>query len=305
MRDVFGGMARTTKGPECVRCHLEYVDHLALLSHSQALSYATADSGADTNVLGQEWLIVSTDPIKKINLVGFDAAYARKRGLSIVTADTIVPTEDGDETILRASQSFSNPSTSTTLLSEVQLRHVGHVVDSVHKSHLLSTDGTKGTQSLYLRQYVKPKNLFFYKIPFIQRAGLMTFAPRKPDLLDYHRNLPIVSLTMETKWDPQAHYDDHGELVITPLESDFMAQSSCFAEPIQPAQSLPSWHHGETYSICILVDDIIVISKDPMDLITQIKKTYSLKGIGVPEYCLGGNFHQIDDPSLNAAGIKR
>jgi hypothetical protein len=37
---------------EAVRCHTEYFDCIAQLVHSEALSIATADSGADTNVLG-------------------------------------------------------------------------------------------------------------------------------------------------------------------------------------------------------------------------------------------------------------
>jgi hypothetical protein len=52
------------------------------------------------------------------------------------------------------------------------------------------------------------------------------------------------------------------------------------------------------------IDDLIVISEDPIDLINQFKKTYSLKGIGTPEYYLGGNFHQVDDPELTAKGIR-
>jgi hypothetical protein len=72
-------------------------------------------------VLGKEWSIIAKDPVRKVNLVDFDAAHARKKGLSIVTADTIVMTADGQEILLRAHQSASNPSTSTTLLSEIQL----------------------------------------------------------------------------------------------------------------------------------------------------------------------------------------
>jgi hypothetical protein len=94
-------------------------------------------------VLEKEWLIVSRDPIRKVNLIGFDAAHAREQGLSVVTADTIAKTKDGDKTIFRAHQSVSNSSTTTALLSEVQLRHAGHVVDSVHEDHLHSLDGQK------------------------------------------------------------------------------------------------------------------------------------------------------------------
>jgi hypothetical protein len=31
------------------------------------------------------------------------------------------------------------------------MRHAGHVVDSVHRSHQLTLDGAKGTQTLYLK----------------------------------------------------------------------------------------------------------------------------------------------------------
>jgi hypothetical protein len=56
--------------------------------------------------------------------------------------------------------------------------------------------------------------------------------------------------------------------------------------------------------IASYVDDIIVISRDPMKLIDQLKSTYILKGIGTPEYYLGGNFTRVVDPELNAKGIK-
>jgi hypothetical protein len=151
MRDVFGGIARMDDSEE-VRCHLEYCDRLAYLTQLPREAYVTADSGADTNVLCREWMIVSTAPVPFLNLVGFDAAHARTKGLSAVTADTIARTVDGNETILRAHQSLSNSSTSTTLLSEAQLRHAGHVVDSVHRDHLIAIDGSEGTKSLYLRQ---------------------------------------------------------------------------------------------------------------------------------------------------------
>jgi hypothetical protein len=99
MRSVFGGMASTV-GMEQVLCHLEYCERLAFLSHSPTVAYATADSGADTNVLGKEWLIVSKDTIRNVNLVGFDAAHAHKKGLSIVTAGTITRTLDGNYVLI-------------------------------------------------------------------------------------------------------------------------------------------------------------------------------------------------------------
>jgi hypothetical protein len=152
--------------PEAVRCHTEYIDRIAQLVHSDTTSIATADSGADTNVLGRDWPIVSEDPFRRINLVGFDAAHAQKRGLRLVTVDTIAMTVEGQEVILRAHQSVSNPSTRTTLLSEVQMRHTGHIVDSVHKAHQLTVDGAKGTQTLYLKNVDETTDFeTFYQVP--------------------------------------------------------------------------------------------------------------------------------------------
>jgi hypothetical protein len=71
----------SSRVPEAVRCHTEYNDRIAQLVHSDTTSIATADSGADTNVLGRDWLIVLEDPFRWINLVGFDAAHAQKHGL--------------------------------------------------------------------------------------------------------------------------------------------------------------------------------------------------------------------------------
>jgi hypothetical protein len=71
-RDMFGGMARMESNEE-VRCHLEYCDRLAYLTRTPRAAFATADSGADTTVLGKEWLINLKDPVRKVNLVGFDA----------------------------------------------------------------------------------------------------------------------------------------------------------------------------------------------------------------------------------------
>jgi hypothetical protein len=47
------------------------------------------------------------------------------------------------------------------------------------------------------------------------------------------------------------------------------------------------------------MDDTIVISADPM----SVKESYVLKGIGVPEYYLVGNFDQITDPEFTVRNI--
>ena len=37
------------------------------------------------------------------------------------------------------------------------------------------------------------------------------------------------------------------------------------------------------------VDDVIVFSKDPMLVIQELKRTYIMKGVGKPQYYLGGD----------------
>ena len=43
------------------------------------------------------------------------------------------------------------------------------------------------------------------------------------------------------------------------------------------------------------VDDIISWSKDPLKVINELKSQYILKGVGIPEYYLGGNVEVLCD----------
>jgi len=47
--------------------------------------------------------------------------------------------------------------------------------------------------------------------------------------------------------------------------------------------------------IATYVDDLLVFSREPMSLVSEIKKDYILKGIGAPEYYLGGNVEMLDE----------
>ena len=46
--------------------------------------------------------------------------------------------------------------------------------------------------------------------------------------------------------------------------------------------------------LATFVDDLLVWSKDPMSIIQELKETYILKGVGVPEYYLGGDVEILD-----------
>jgi hypothetical protein len=46
--------------------------------------------------------------------------------------------------------------------------------------------------------------------------------------------------------------------------------------------------------VAMYVDDILLYSKDPLQVINELKKDYLLKGIGQAEYCLGGDVMELD-----------
>ena len=56
--------------------------------------------------------------------------------------------------------------------------------------------------------------------------------------------------------------------------------------------------------IATYVDDILAFSKSPMKLIEIIKQDYVLKGVGVPEYYLGGNVEEVQNQELLEKGIR-
>jgi hypothetical protein len=59
---------------------------------------------------------------------------------------------------------------------------------------------------------------------------------------------------------------------------------------------------GDRYEyIATYVDDILAFGVNPMAIIDEIKKSYVLKGVGVPEYYLGGNVDPLD-AAWNAEG---
>ena len=51
--------------------------------------------------------------------------------------------------------------------------------------------------------------------------------------------------------------------------------------------------------IATWVDDLLVFSKKPMEIIDTIRDTYELKGVRVPEYYLGSDYLTIPDSTEN------
>ena len=53
--------------------------------------------------------------------------------------------------------------------------------------------------------------------------------------------------------------------------------------------------NGHYEYIANYVNDVICFSRNPMKVIEEIRSDYMLKGIGEPEYYLGGNVDPLDD----------
>ena len=48
-------------------------------------------------------------------------------------------------------------------------------------------------------------------------------------------------------------------------------------------------HNGHYEYVARYVDDLIVFAKDPMSIMKELEKVYLLKGVGIPQYYLGGD----------------
>ena len=60
---------------------------------------------------------------------------------------------------------------------------------------------------------------------------------------------------------------------------------------------------GHHEYLATYADDILVFSKKPMDIIDKLRSVYTLKGVGIPEYYLGGNIEQPIDGYWDKLGI--
>ncbi len=60
-----------------------------------------------------------------------------------------------------------------------------------------------------------------------------------------------------------------------------------------PSKAHPNLRIGDCstyYEYCyVYVSDVIFVSQDPMKYIKIMEYEYQLKGVGIPEYYLGGN----------------
>ena len=158
-----------------------------------------ADGGADTSVIGDGWYVIAYTQ-RMANIIGFDEYSARKHGLPIVTASTLVELPDGRKMIITIHEAVYNKGSRTTLLSNFQLRHHGCIVDDVAKQHR-GVDGKSGTQRI---ESPDDKHDKTHVIPMQLRSALMTFPHRLPTKEEMEL-YPNVELTDDMPWHPRDH----------------------------------------------------------------------------------------------------
>ena len=190
-------------------------NHLSDVGNSIVIS----DSGADTTILDDNWLIMSSlKACRYANLVGYDPGLGTKRGLPIVDAIAKATTYKGEKVLIGIHEGVYNSGSPHTLISAFQVRNSGVILDSVARNHRLTHDGLYGTQSIY-HDADDPNS----RIEFTLMNGLMTFEVSKPSMKDI-RTMPIFWLTANNKWQPSSFNDDN--IDILPLYASNIRQSS-------------------------------------------------------------------------------
>ena len=178
--------------------------------HNFTSSFTIVDSGADSIVVGTGWKFVKIYPNRTVDLQGFSESETKKYNCKIGTACTVMKDSNGKDYLIIANEAIQNRKSDISLLSEIQLRHNGIIVDSVSKKHQ-GLDGP-GTQSIYSAD----RSLQFR---MQQRAAMMTLIHRLPTEEDI-RTLPRFELTSNTIWNPCQQNDDPD--TVNAIEDPFM-----------------------------------------------------------------------------------
>ena len=116
-----------------VRANIHFINKLATVDNHLAIG----DGGADTHLVGSAWLCILKFN-QLANVVGYDEASTKKKGLPMGVYVSMYTTDDGKPIFLRAKHGIQNESSRHTLLSSYQMREVGFVVDDVSTRHMKS-----------------------------------------------------------------------------------------------------------------------------------------------------------------------
>src|SRR5210317_2125751 len=178
-----------------VRANIHFINKLATIENHLVI----VDGGSDTHLVGSAWLCILKFN-QLANVVGYDEASTKKKGLPMGVYVSMYTSDDGKPIFLRAKHGIQNESSKHTLLSSYQTREVGFVVDEFSTRHM-KPPTERGTHSIQI-----PNNI---TIGLQMRAALSTFVLSRPSWDQWiHAALDqIVDISREN-WNPQLHYED-------------------------------------------------------------------------------------------------
>lgn len=179
-----------------VQAYVEYEKRFAKLVHTPRVSYAMCASGADSCVVGKMAKVESIT-MRTASLVGYDPQTTKSSSLPIVTVLLKTVSVDNVPMLLQVHEAVLSQNSVITLLSEYQIRKYGILVDSVASKHL-TTNGQKGTQTLYASNEVK--------CPLNDRRGLMGLKlyPYEEGVEDRYE---IFTITSDEPLRPRSYQD--------------------------------------------------------------------------------------------------
>jgi hypothetical protein len=177
---------------------------------------SVVDGGADTMVLSTGWGLLEIFEHRKVNIVGFDEADARKYGCNIGTALSVMTDVTSTDYLMVAHEAVENRRSRTPLLSEGQMYHFGLIVDSNSKRHR-GIDGHPGTQSLY-----SPHKSIQFQMQ--QRDALMILPYHAPSDNEID-TLPRFHISDVKPWSPTLLHDDDD--ATTSLAHDLESGPTC------------------------------------------------------------------------------
>ena len=203
------------------------------------IHYAIADSGADSIIGGNTWLIlvdINGPCVRRANVVGYDEVDTKKFGIPLVPRVTKVDLRDGGFKYWVANHLITNPCLKHILFSSFLLKEMGLVVDDVSERHMKSQ--TKHGTSCITHQDGTIVDLK-------TRGALPTFQLTKPTLDKWNNAKPedVVVVSHET-WDPRTYH--HEKLATTPpvvnaftiqLDQNIQNQESCTDNIATPGDS--------------------------------------------------------------------
>ena len=155
------------------------------------------DGGCDTTVCGIGWKIISQDPIRKANLIGYSEDKT-DQGIPIGSAITATNLPNGDTILLQVNEAVLLSKNKNSLLSCQQVRDFGIQVNDVPRKY-------GGSQNLHVEQEG-------ISIPFSLNRALLTKNIRVPT--DHElQYCEVINLTNDQVWDPEELNDNYeGEM---------------------------------------------------------------------------------------------